>query len=113
MEADIRVAQNRRRNVFILKQIRIGHENQMHRLNDSELHAIMQDSGLHVSLFQVRTMLQDLKLPRPDLNMQGYVEFKEEFSEEEGCVVISEIILTASGLRCLQRRKNNDDLLFN
>ena len=100
------LAQLRTRRGFVLKQIRIGHENQLHKLNDVELHAIMQDSGFHISLFQVRTMLQDL--------MQlGYICFKEEFNEEAGCMELRDLILSAEGLRFYLRRKSNDDVRFN
>lgn len=100
------LAQTKTRRGFILKQIRIGHENQLHRLTDVELHAIMQDSGFHISLFQVRTMCQDLK-------QLGYIEFKEEWSEDAGCMELREIILSAEGLRFYLRHQSNDDIRFN
>jgi hypothetical protein len=100
------LAQLKTRRGFILKQIRIGHENQLHRLTDVELHAIMQDSGFHISLFQTRTMLQDLK-------QLGYIDFREEWSEEVGCMELRDIILSAEGLRLYIRRKSNDDVRFN
>jgi hypothetical protein len=106
MEANLQqLAQYRTRAAFVLKQIRIGHENQLHRLTDLELTAVMQDSGFHISLFQVRTLLQDLK-------QVGYIDFREEFNEDAGCMAIREIVLSAEGLRFYLRRKSNDLVRF-
>jgi hypothetical protein len=102
----VQLAQLRTRRGFILKQIRIGHENQLHKLTDVELHAIMQDSGFHISLFQVRTMLQDLK-------QLDYICFKEEFNEEAGCMELRDLILCANGRRFYVTHKSNEDVRFN
>jgi hypothetical protein len=55
---------------------------------------------------QVVTLLQDLQV-------LDYLDFKSIADEESGRVQLSQIVLTAAGLRFCTRRQSNDDVLFN
>jgi hypothetical protein len=66
---------------------------------------MMQDVGSNMSQRQVMTMLQDLQI-------LGYVTFRQEFSEELERYSADEIMLTAAGLAIVTRRKDNDEVMF-
>ena len=102
-ERELMQAKRRRGNM--LKLIRQGHEQQMERMDDFEMFAMMQDLGAHMSPNQVMTMLQDLAT-------LGYVTFRQFFSIEKERNVAEEIMLTAAGLALVTRRKSNDEVLF-
>jgi hypothetical protein len=106
MEADRREIQSRRRRGIILKLVREGHENQLSRMDDFEVWAILQKMGQTAGRQQVVTLLQDLQV-------LDYIDFKSSQDEETGRVELSQIMLTAAGLRFYTRRQSNDDVLFN
>ena len=89
----------------MLKFVRQGHEAQLERMDDFEMHVMMQDIGANMSLRQVLTMLQDLQV-------LGLLAFKQSFSEAKERVVAEEIMLTAQGLALVTRRRNTDEVLF-
>lgn len=90
----------------MLKFIRQGHEQQLDRMDDLMMQAMMQDIGSNMSQRQVMTMLQDLQV-------LGYITFKQTFSEELGRYAAGEIMLTAVGLALVTRRKDTDEVMFN
>ena len=106
MEAERREIQARRRRGIILKLVREGHENQLSRMDDFELWSILLKMGQTVGRQQVATLLQDLQV-------LDYLDFKSTPNDETGRVELSQITLTAAGLRFYTRRKSNDDVLFN
>jgi hypothetical protein len=106
MEAELREIQARRRRGIILKLVREGHENQLSRMDDFEVWVILLKMGQTTGRQQVVTLLQDLQV-------LDYIDFKQAVNEETGRVELSQITLSAAGLRFLTRRKSNDDVLFN
>jgi hypothetical protein len=105
MSTERELIQIKRRRGNMMKLIRQGHEAQFERMDDFEMHAMMQDIGANMSLRQVLTMLQDLQT-------LGYVTFNQSFSEPKERVVAEQIMLTAAGLALVMRRKDNDEVLF-
>ena len=106
MEADRRLIQARRRRGIILKLVREGHENQFSKLDDFELWAILIKMGVTMGREQVVTMLQDL-------SVLNYIEFIQGSDEFTGRVELSQIKLTAAGLRFVITGRSNEDILFN
>jgi hypothetical protein len=94
-----------RRRGNMLKMIRQTHERQLERMDDIDVWSMMQDIGAHMSQKQVVTMLQDLQV-------LGYVTFEQFFDEDRERVVVEKIMLTASGLGLVMRRKNTDEVRF-
>src|ERR1035437_117985 len=92
----------KRKRGTILKLIRQNHEEQSERnserMDDFALAVIMADIW-HMSQRQVLTMLQDLQT-------FGLVNFKQRFCDIRERIVAEEIMLTASGLGLVTRRKN-------
>jgi hypothetical protein len=105
MSAERELIQMKRRRGNMLKFIRQGHQAQLERMDDFEMHAMMQDIGANMSLRQVLTMLQDLCV-------FGLVTFKQSFSEPKERNVAEEIMLTAAGVSLVTRRKNTEEVLF-
>jgi hypothetical protein len=105
MSTERELIQMKRRRGNMLKFIRQGHEAQLDRMDDFEMHAMMQDIGSNMSLRQVLTMLQDLQV-------LGLVGFKQSFSEERERMIAEEIMLTRDGLALVVRRRNTDEVLF-
>lgn len=106
MEAERREIQARRRRGIILKLVREGHEHQLSRMDDFEMWTILLKMGQTVGRQQVVTFLQDLEV-------LDYISFKTVVDEETGRVQLSQISLTANGLRFCTRRQSNEDVLFN
>jgi hypothetical protein len=106
MEADRRAIQVRRRRGIILKLVREGHENQFSRLDDFETWAMLQKMGQTMGQEQVRTLLQDLAV-------LDYLDFKTKVNDVTGNVELSQIQLTATGLRFVTAGRSNEDVLFN
>lgn len=88
-----------------MKLIRQGHENQLDRMNDSQLMGLLQDLGSHMSPQQVMTMLQDLQ-------EVGYVKFDQEFDDEKERYVARRIMLTSLGTAVTMRRQNTEHVVF-
>lgn len=105
MASEMELRQLARRRGNMLKLIRQNHEEQLDRMDDSDLADIMLKIGFHMSTRQVVTMLQDLQT-------LGYVTFHQEFSEALERIALSEIMLTPNGLTLVTRRKNTDDVIF-
>jgi len=106
MEADRRLIQARRRRGIILKLVREGHENQLSRMDDFEVWAVLQKMGQKLGRDQVLTLLQDLAV-------LDYLDFKRATNEFTGRVELSQLALTATGLRFVTAGRSNDDVLFN
>lgn len=105
MSAERELILAKRRRGIILKLVRQGHENQFPRLDDFELFAMLQELGQSVGRDQVLTLLQDLEV-------LDYVSFKSITNENTGRKELSQIELTAAGLRFVTRGKSNEDVLF-
>lgn len=105
MEAERRELMVRRWRGIILKLIRENHEDQAPRYTDGELWAILLKLRQTVGQEQVVTLLQDLQV-------LDYIDFKSEV-DEKGRTRLSEIMLTAAGLRFYTRHKSNEDVSFN
>lgn len=95
----------KRRRGIILKLVRQGHENQLPRMDDFEIWAMMQDLGQSAGRDQVLVLLQDLAV-------LDYVQFKQTANEMSGRTELSQIQLTARGLRFVLRGRNDEDVLF-
>jgi hypothetical protein len=93
----------RRRRGIILKLIRGNHEYQGSRMDDFEVWSMMQKIVSGVGRDQVRTMLQDLEV-------LDYITFHSEHNVNSGELELSQIELTAAGLRFMTGRKSNDDV---
>jgi hypothetical protein len=106
MEVERREIQARRRRGIILKLVREGHENQLSRMDDFEMWAVLQKMGQTLGRDQVVTLLQDLAV-------LDYIDFKTAVNEITGRVELSQIALTPLGLRFYTRRQSNEDVLFN
>jgi DNA-binding IclR family transcriptional regulator len=106
MKVDLNLMQLRRRRGTVLKLIRLGHENQLSRLHDGAVSDILLEMGQPMSIFQVITMLQDLAV-------LGYVQFDQAFDQDLGRYRLDNIMLTPVGLRFVDRRLPNEDVLFN
>jgi hypothetical protein len=106
MEADRKAIQMRRRRGIILKMVREGHEHQLSRMDNFEVWAVLQKMGQGMGREQVDTLLQDLAV-------LDYLDFKTAINEMTGNVEISQIVLTAAGLRFVTAGRSNDDVLFN
>ena len=104
MSSERELIQTKRRRGIMLKFVRQGHEAQLSRMDDFEMYAMMQELGQSMGRDQVLTMLQDLQL-------LGYLNFRQAMNGITGRIEISEIELTASGLGIVTRRKSNDDVL--
>ncbi len=94
----------KRRRGILLKLVRQGHEAQLSRMDDFEVFAILQELGHSMGRDQVLTMLQDLQL-------LGYLNFKQKVNDITGRIEVRDIELTATGLGVVLRRKSNDDVL--
>jgi hypothetical protein len=106
MEAERREILARRRRGIILKLIRENHEDQAQRYTDGELWAMLLKIGQTVGRTQVVTLLQDLQV-------LDYIDFRSQTDEMDGVTRLSEVMLTAGGLRFYTRHKSNDDVAFN
>jgi hypothetical protein len=95
----------RRQRRIILTLIRENHESQNSRYTGSEIWGMMLKIRQTVGKFQVNTMLQDLQA-------LGYIDFRSQHDEDTGTLLITEIVLTAEGLRFWTRHKSNEDVLF-
>jgi hypothetical protein len=104
--AERRAILAQRRRGIILKLVREGHENQLSRMDDFEVWAVLQKMGQTLGRDQVVTLLQDLEVLE-------YVAFKSKCNEFSGRIELSQIELTAVGLRFMTAGKSNDDVLFN
>ncbi len=104
--AERKLIQAQRRRGIILKLVREGHENQLSRLDDFEVWAVLQKMGQTLGRDQVVTLLQDLEV-------LDYIDFKSAVNEYSGRVELSQIVLTAAGLRFMIAGRSNDDVLFN
>jgi hypothetical protein len=96
----------RRRRGIILKLVREGHENQLPRMDDFEMWTMLLQMGQAVGRDQVVTLLQDL-------SVLDYIEYKSKMNDISGRVELSQVQLTASGLRFVTAGRSNDDVLFN
>jgi len=96
----------RRRRGIILKLIREGHENQLPRLDDLELWTMLLKMAQTMGRDQVVTLLQDLRV-------LDYIDYKPTMNELTGRIELSQIELTAAGLRLMVVGRSNDDVLFN
>ena|ERR1035437_7950268 len=105
MSTERELIQAKRRRGIILKLVRQGHESQLPRMDDFEAFAMMQELGQSVGRDQVLTLLQDL-------HVLEYLCFKSSTNERTGCIELSQIELSAVGLRFVTRGKSNDDVLF-
>jgi hypothetical protein len=103
VEVERRLLQLRRRRGMILKLVRSGHENQLSRMDDFEVWSMLLKLSPGVGRDQVVTMLQDLEV-------LDYLDFKSRHNEDTGRVELSEIELTALGLRFMVARRSNDDV---
>lgn len=103
--AELRLTRMRRQRGIILKLVREGHENQLSRLDDFEVWTILLKMSQTVGREQTLTLLQDLCV-------LGYVEFKQSMNEINGQIELSQIQLTALGLRFVSAGRSNDDVLF-
>jgi len=103
LDAEQELLRLRRRRGVILKLVRGNHENQGSRMDDFEIWSMMLKIFTGVGRDQVRTMLQDLQV-------LGYVDFKSEHDPDTGALQLSEIELTAAGLRFMMSRRGNDDV---
>lgn len=97
--------QTTRRRGTILKLVREGHEEQLSRMDDFEMFAILQDIGVTMSRNQVMTMLQDLA-------ELGLMKFRTEFDQRGERYVARDIELTAAGTALVVRRRNTDEVRF-
>jgi hypothetical protein len=97
--------QARRRRGIILKLVRQGHENQFSRMDDFEVWSMLLKLGQTVGRDQVLTMLQDLQV-------LDYLDYKSTMNEITGRMELSEVQLTANGLRFVTAGHSNDDVLF-
>jgi hypothetical protein len=102
--AERREQVERRRRRLILQLIRENHEDQGPRYTDGELWAMLLKIRQTVGSSQVVTLLQDLQT-------LGYIDFTSRI-DGQGNTRLSEIMLTAEGLRFYTRRKSNDDVSF-
>lgn len=105
IEADRRMVQRQRRRGIVMKLIREGHENQMSRMDDLEMWGTLLRAGITMGRDQVRTMLQDLQV-------LGYIDFKSTFNEESGQRELSQIELSAAGVRFMDIGRSNEDILL-
>jgi hypothetical protein len=96
----------RRQRGMILKLIRENHESQNSRYTGGEIWGMLLKIRQTVGKFQVNTMLQDLQA-------LDYIDFRSQVDEDTGALIITEIVLTAAGLRFFTRHKSNDDISFN
>jgi hypothetical protein len=96
----------RRRRGIILKLIREGHENQLPRLDDLELWTMLLKMAQTMGRDQVVTLLQDLRV-------LDYIDYKQTMNDLTGRIELSQIELTAAGLRLMVVGRSNDDVLFN
>jgi hypothetical protein len=103
--AELRLIQTRRRRGIILKLVREGHENQLSRMDDFELWAMLLKMGQTVGRDQTVTLLQDLRVLE-------YLDFKQSTNEYSGRTELSQIVLTAAGLRFVSTGRSNDDVLL-
>ena len=105
MSEEQEVRQIKRQRATMLKLVRQGHESQLHRMDDFEMWAAMQDLGMQMGRRQVLTMLQDMAV-------FGYVRFRQGFDEDQEHICLTEIELTALGTAITVRRQSNDEVLF-
>jgi hypothetical protein len=103
LEAEHRLLQTRRRRGVVLKLIRSGHQTQLSRMDDFELWTILLKMGTAMGRDQVRTMLQDLQT-------LGYIDFASDLNEDTGKYEMSQIELTAAGLRFMSIGRGNEDV---
>lgn len=93
----------RRRRGIILKLIRSNRQNQGSRMDDFEIWSMMLKMVTGVGRDQVRTMLQDLEV-------LDYITFQSAHNSNSGELELSQIELTATGLRFMSARKSNEDV---
>jgi|GEM_PF-4722433 len=105
MRAERELIQARRRRGIILKLVRQGHENQFSRMDDFEVWAMLQKLGQSIGRDQALTLLQDLEV-------LDYIDYKSSINEITGRTELSQIQLTANGLRFVTAGRSNDDVLF-
>ncbi|HLJ87745.1 MAG TPA: hypothetical protein VKZ53_13045 [Candidatus Angelobacter sp.] len=91
-----REAQMKRWRGVVLSLVRNGHLKQESRLDDLCLWGLLQDLGYSVSQNDVRTLLQDL-------GEMSYLKFRQQKDDATGDVRISEIQITAHGLRIVAK----------
>jgi hypothetical protein len=103
--AELRSIQMRRRRGIVLKLVREGHENQLSRMDDFELWAMLLKMGQTVGRDQTVTLLQDLRVLE-------YLDFKQTANEFSGRIELSQIELTAGGLRFVSAGRSNEDVLL-
>jgi len=106
MRVDLSLMQTKRRRGTVLKLVRQGHENQLSRLDDGAVADILLEMGQPMSPYQMLTLLQDLAT-------LGYIQYEQSFDNEVGRYRLDNIILTPTGLRFVDRRKSNEDIVFN
>jgi hypothetical protein len=106
MEGDLKLMQERRRRGIIMSWVREGHQNQLSRMDDLQIWGMFLKLGMTVGREQVITLLQDLAV-------LDYITFNQGMNEDTGRTVISQIELTAAGLRFMTLRKSNDDVQYN
>jgi hypothetical protein len=103
---ELRAMQDRRRRGLIMSWVREGHMNQLSRMDDLQIWGMFLKLGLTVGREQVITLLQDLAVLE-------YIDFKQGMDEDSGRTTISQIQLTAAGLRFMTLRRSNDDVQYN
>ena len=105
MSGERELVLTKRRRGIILKLVRQGHEAQLSRMDDFEVWTMLLKMGQTLGRDQVLTLLQDLQVLE-------YIDFKQTTNEVTGRVEISQIMLTAAGLRFMVARRSNEDVLF-
>lgn len=105
IDAERKLILARRRRGIILKLVRQGHESQLPRMDDFEVFAMLQNLGQSVGRDQVITLLQDLEV-------LDYLTFKQTVNEISGRTELSQVQLTAAGLRFVSAGRSNEDVLF-
>ncbi len=103
VEAERELLKMRRRRGIILKLVRSNHQSQGPRMDGFEVWSMLLKMLLTVGRNEVVTLLQDLEV-------LGYLDFKREMNEETGRVELSQIELTAAGLRLVSSGRSNDDI---
>ena len=104
--ADRRAILAQRRRGIILKLVREGHENQLSRMDDFEVWAVLQKMAQVLGRDQVVTLLQDLEVLE-------YITYRSKANEFSGRTEITQIELTALGLRFMTAGRSNDEVHFN
>jgi hypothetical protein len=103
LKAERELLKLRRRRGVILKLVRSNHLNQGPRMDDFEVWSIMQKMAQGIGRIEVITLLQDLEV-------LDYLSFKTSRDEDTGRTELTQIELTASGLRFMIAGRSNDDI---